>query len=879
MTIVQPGKVPTYTPSPNVQLELYDDADRTRFLFNGSQYVKAALVVSEPSLAYVGTFDGSASWYTNYKTSDGKYALVNGEYYVPVATGVPSASESNALLVGFPIQVSTSEIKLWGTSMLSYYEYLTVSYSYDGVFFFDISGASVTYGYDSDKERYVGEDPPTGLYYFTIALGATYSARYFRIQAYARTTVTTEIPIGGAVTISVASTTGFPSSWLTYPGITIGSYRVVYTGKTSLSLTGVSFESSPLVAIPVGTYAYFMVNFGHTLTEVEVLGTMSPTLEFWDTDGSKASTKVLPGTNYYDVIYDRGYDTYIAVRYNEALDGSGGIGFLPSDDFSESSLNTVRWTESPTEQKFYFNTASGTLDMLVPSGTVSDPGRITSNYYMGGDFTSSLDLGFNTISSVDARLELRAIDYSTDNLFVHMGVRGSWLYDGAKDGVWEASQVRNIYDTTGGVAYVRNFRINTGDMSASERFTFVYSSSSVSWGVTSTVRGSMADLLPGQDYAEDPITMTIVHESAPPDGAQIVLDVNLQQYNLPYVTWPWDWKVGIDRTGASVVCKYDSGTGFVNFVTFSDSEGLGLNLELYASGGTGFIDSSFDNLVVTGDDLFDGVPVFTLETIDSNGNVVQVAGLSDADGYVIKQFDVINSKTATYNSYISNRVQLATDSLTVGQGGSLYVKIGEDIYKYNKSLLPLGVEDGSSATEYMTSVIPETSSIAFGYSAYDNGALAYVEYDIEREGTYVRTLDTTTCSGTDYEAFLDVADSDYPWAWDQNNYTTLYYVDASDNIKMYDMDPRDVAFCNVVSSEKIMSAGTSATSSISATVLNVYGEPLSAKTVTFSITEGDGAIPTGAFCTNASGIASTTYTVGSTVGVVTITATASDTSC
>ncbi len=98
-------------------------------------------------------------------------------------------------------------------------------------------------------------------------------------------------------------------------------------------------------------------------------------------------------------------------------------------------------------------------------------------------------------------------------------------------------------------------------------------------------------------------------------------------------------------------------------------------------------------------------------------------------------------------------------------------------------------------------------------------------------------------------------------------------------LKEYDMDEADVAFCNVVSAEKIMSAGTSTTSDVVATVLNVYGEPLSAKTVSFTVSAGDGAMTGTPTCTNASGIGSATYTVGTTVGTTTITATASDVAC
>jgi hypothetical protein len=139
-------------------------------------------------------------------------------------------------------------------------------------------------------------------------------------------------------------------------------------------------------------------------------------------------------------------------------------------------------------------------------------------------------------------------------------------------------------------------------------------------------------------------------------------------------------------------------------------------------------------------------------------------------------------------------------------------------------------------------------------------------------------MDTTLLSGTDNEALLDVSSSNYPWAWDTNNFNTLYYINGT-ALKAYDMDENDVAFANVTSVEKIMSAGTSDTTEVSATVTNVYGEPMSAKTVTFTVSFGDGSVSPSVTCTNASGVATTTYTVGASVGQTTITAAASDISC
>lgn len=887
MAIVQPGKVPTYTPGPAVSLSEYDDSDRTRLIFNGSQFVKASLVISTPTYVYLGPAPTGTA-YTKYKTSSGKYALANGERYVPVATGAPPAGAAEMVVVAYPVTVSTSEVVLWGTEMLSYYDSLYVEYSYDGSFYFTITGSSVSWSFESDEEQYEGESPPSGLYKYSIDLGATYSAKYFRISAYYDPLLSASLS-QGSTTINVSSTAGFPDEWLSFDnGLYVGGeidggggavewIPITYTGKTSTSFTGVSYES-PMS----GDYlenssgkVYFLPSYAENLTEVEPLGSFEALLEFWDTDGTKASSETLAYDKYYDIVYDNNEDAYFTIRLNEGIDGSGGLSFDTSDDFTYSTavLDSTRWTESTDEPNFQVNTASGTLDYLVSA----DPGRVYTNYYMAGDFTSAIDIGFNDFTSSDASIELRSIDISTDNEFVLIGIRGRWDDPSPQDAFWVASQIRKTVDTTSGAASVNNFRLAMKNVYSSQLITLVYDSTAGTWSVTSSIDGALLDCTPGVDYSNGPIySMNVVHSSTPSDGAQIVLNINYQTIAVAGSS-PWDWKIGLDRSSNSIVCKYDIGAGLVNWITYTDSTVKDLRFELFADGASGDIDLALDNFSVTGTEAFDNVPVFTIEAVDSSGDTLEILGLTDSDGYLIKSFDVIND-VLDYNSFISNRVQLATDNKSEASGGSVYIKVGTDLYKYNKSQFPLTTEKGDNAAVYKASVIPETDAYAFAYNNYSNAGLCYVKYDDVRAGTYLKTISTATISGAGYESFLDVSSADYAWAWDQNNFTVLYYIDSG-NLKEYDMDENDVAFTNTSSDEKIMSAGTSNTSVIEATVLNVYGEPLSAKTVSFVVSSGAGAVSPATDCTNASGVATTTYTVGETVGTVSITSTASDATC
>lgn len=878
MTIVQPGQVPTYTPDPAISLTGYSDSDRTRFLFNGSQFIKARLVSSRASYAYVGA-SPSGTTYTQYKTSDGKYALVNGDNYIPVATGAPVDANAQTVVVGFPVSVTSTEIVFWSTSMIDYYDSIKVEYSYDGSYYFNISGVSTSWAWDSTARLYAGEDPPTGQYKFTISLGASYTARYFRISTY-HTAILASTFADGATTMTVDSTSGFPESWSESSGIvfqgeldgpgTAWEY-MMYTGKTASTFTGVSFSGliGDDVIVDSSSKVTMVPGFAADITEIDVLGTYEPILEVWDTDGSQASSQTLENDYYYDICFDTYSDVYFTIRLNDAYDGTGGVGFDIGDDFNytTSSLNSTRWTEHSVDSNFQVNTASGTLDYSNSSAA----GRVITNYYLDGDFTADMHFYTSRLDSSDGVLQMRSVDLATNNVFVQVGYHGAF-----PGGTWEAIQARKTVDTTAGAAEINNLRIDMSYLTASEIFTFVYDSTSDVWTISTDLGTSYSDVTPGETYSEKSLSMSIVHNQTPLNGAQIQYNINRQTISGPSSVHPDWWRMGLEKSGSNVVCRYDDNISgsFVDWITYIDTDDLDLNIELYADGSGSTTSMSIDNYTVSGTEYFEDIPVFSIEAVDSNGSVTSVPGLTDVDGYLIKKFDVIN-ENLRYNSFIGDRVQIATDSLSTG---SIFIKVKEDLYKYNKSSLPLDQETGTNAVVFKESVIPETTAKALSYNAYTKAGLCYVEYDEDREGTYVKTISTTTMSGTDYEAYLDIATDDYPFAWDQNNYTVLYYV-SSTNLKEYDMDENDVAFCNVVVEEKIMSAGTSTTSDITATVLNVYGEPMSAKTVAFTVSVGDGAISGTPACTNVSGVATATYTVGTTVGTTTITATASDVSC
>ena len=884
MVTTQPGKLPTYTPDPNVNLSNYDDSDRTRFLHVGSQFVKARLEASRAYYAYVGIRSGTSSThesfpYTEYKNLDGEYALIDGDTDFPQATGAPTSGNGHVILVGYPTQVTTSVIYLYSPTFLDFYELFNVSYSHNEIDYFDADVSSVTYIFSG------------GVYKFSINLTSSITGRHFKIDAH-HTTTTSATYTSSSTSLSVNSASEFPSEWLSMNDIYIygelesagplgqteHNAYMTYTGKTGSSFTGVTFSEAPVGTVKSGALITTLFSFGDKISEIDIVGITEPVLQFWSKGtGTQGTSKTLQHDFYYDVIYDKDSDSYLSLRYNSDLNGTAGPGFLDSDGFNDNSFGSgfdpIRWTESTTDSNFQRNSSSGTLDYFNSSA----PGRLITNYYLDGDFTSEISVGFNEITSSGTRVYYQAVEDSTNNLVVSMGFSGPYISPySAPLGNWESVHIWESSNTSAGAAFVRSLRVDTRWMpNGNETYQFTFDSTNDVWTVISGSGGYLPDLEPGVRYQNGPLDLSIVHSSTPANGSQIVLASNLIQDSLPSYGQQWDWKLGLAKTGNSVKCQYDDGGGtLTDWVTVIDSTDRDFNIELYADGASGDIDLVMDDFEVSGTSLFSSIPVLSVETVNSAGNVVQVAGLSDSDGYVIKRLDLFNQSTS-YVNHVNGKIQLATDGISTGD---VYIKFGTDIYKYAKSSFPLDLDTGSGAITVASGVIPELTAESFAFNSYSMAGLCYVEYDDVRSGTYLKTVDTTTLSGTDYEVFLDVSSADYPWAWDIDNYDTLYYIDGVAE-KFYDVDEEDVAFCNVTSIEKIMAAGTSATSTVTATVLNAYGQPLSAKTVSFTVTDGAGSVSPSTACTTATGTASTTYTVGSSVGITTIQAAASDIAC
>jgi hypothetical protein len=389
------------------------------------------------------------------------------------------------------------------------------------------------------------------------------------------------------VSISVSDTSEFPSEWLTYGSVSLASYSVdfgfgstpiqgvfdlSYTGKGSTSFTGVTFDLSldSSYIVHAGALVCFYPDFANSVTEIQVSNLADSLLEFWDTDGSQASSETLEKSNYYDICYDSASSVYFTVRLNDSEDGSAGAGFDLGDDFNYQSneLNSTRWTESTTEPNFQINVPSGTLQYT----NENNAGRIRTNYYLIGDFDIEVDTFVSSITSESGTAQLRSVESDSNNVFAQMGIKGAF----PGGGYWEASRAKKITDTSSGAASVRNLRIRTEHLSAAEEFTFVYNSSEGVWNVVSSLGNSYSDVTPGEDYLDKALSLNIVHSTTPADGAQIVYNVHVVDLALPSVPGAGEWGLGLKKQGTDIQCRYDTGAGYATLITYVDSDDFDL---------------------------------------------------------------------------------------------------------------------------------------------------------------------------------------------------------------------------------------------------------------------------------------------------------------
>lgn len=880
----QPGTVVSF--DPEISLEDFGAGTKDRFMFNENQLVLAKIQQPRPVSA-VGvhrTVSGTLQnpqdvdqtvEFSEYVNLDGDLTYIDNLFYHLTTPGVPTLTV-HRISIGFDQQIATDTVKFWSTGFIDS-SLLFVEYSFDNVTWFSAGAVTWDYEFNDTLALFPGESPPTGQYVYTGELATSATARYWRIRSDAETAWVS----GTGATVTVVSTANFPTSGKVAVVRDTGALRgtATYTGKTSTTFTGYAGTAPESGNYFVNIYDPFATG----VTEARIIQNINPILQHWNSDGSQAVTVAVQGEEFYDITYDKSEDAYYALRLSRGLGLAAAIS--ASDNFnsgSDSNVDIQRWRESETNSYFQRNTLSGTLDHKSAGGD----GQLEAKFAIDGNFVSTIELvAAVTLTNSSSFFALEAKDYDDGNQYMVSTLKGPYIPGTSTASARFGGAVLSYNDTVAGAARLVDFRINPAG------FNFAHSGGLVEYAITYdedvdqyTVVASgitKPNAKPGVPYTIDSATFTISNVSTPADGQGFIVSARCAQANVNGTTAS-GITLGIERAGTNSYARYadaDSPGSFEPLVNGNISSTATLRPQIYASPGGATINVGADNFVVTGGTISYDTPVFSVVSIDKNGNLVQVTGVSDSDGYVIKSLDLIREVDAEYNTYLAPITSIACNGADSGNGGAIYLKFGTTLYKYLKTALPItSNETGASASITTTGEIPETGISAFAYNGFTQAGLSYIEFEEDLDGVFLKTIEHTTLEATPYKAKLDISSINYPFAWNVSDLSTLYYVDGTD-LKLYDLNETKAAFVVVTSDKQVLAAGTGESAVVSAQVLNIYGEPKSAKSMTFTVSAGDGALSPASGCSNGSGIDTTTYTVGSSVGTASITVSVSDTVC
>jgi hypothetical protein len=403
-----------------------------------------------------------------------------------------------------------------------------------------------------------------------------------------------------------------------------------------------------------------------------------------------------------------------------------------------------------------------------------------------------------------------------------------------------------------------------------DQFTVQYDGAN--WAVSGTLTGGLNDASTGVIYDEGvegdtPLSFIITCTADPTIGEQFTFDLVTVSGHRGSTS---SGTIGFER----IADLYIADSTLVSGTGFSEED---VSIELFGNT-NGSINISADDFVVdSGTGSFPDVSVFTIEKTDTEGFV---------DGTpLIESFDVIGDPSKVYNDFLDGRVAITCTSSGTG-GGFVYIKIDNQLFKYANNI-SLGTEDGTSALQSSTGQINQDGISSFNWT-HRSGIggepfLTYLRFDDILDILHLDTIDKDTLQNTTTtkEVLLNIPSysdtNNFKVFFDQNDFDTLYYVDASTNLQSFNLDDRISAFMAVNAEDVTLPAGTSQQTFVNADVINAWGEELDGKVVIFAVTAGDGAVSPSTDTTVSGGRATTQFTVGSTVGVSTITATVTET--
>ena len=639
----------------------------------------------------------------------------------------------------------------------------------------------------------------------------------------------------------------------------------------------VSFTSPAIGGLQYWRIKHSTSEIFNDVTEVQIVEPLTPTISYFESSGGFASSFPFEQPNILDACWDPnnnpgGGGQFFTIRFNDVLTGTATVTL--DDDFGEgdagtasgtNNFNPARWTEDSNNTQFL--RVGGLLSYNVASGK----GQLETTYDFEDDFDVEIVAIPITVTTEPMWFTISALDVDNKALMSEgMGIETS----PTTSGVFFSSYIDN-FSSSAPDATVRDLRAQWHNTtSGTDSIAMVFAGGST-WTISGTQTGGLTDATTGVLYnqttdAGTPIEFIISATATPTIGQQFTFDLITENAKKDVAV---SGVIGITRTGSDWVTD--------NVITSPVSLGTApVTIELFGNT-DGLVNISADNYeVTTGSGSFDDVSVFSIERTDTEGDLLAITPT------VIEAFDVIGDPSLTYNDFLDGRVQIACSSSGISTAGSIYIKINSTLYKYPNNI-SLSQEDGSNATISKTGQIAAdgTSSLQWTresglISSDPTPFLTYLEFDETLDILHLRTINhVTLLDNTDAkELLLGISDYDtnrYVAFYNQEDFDTLYYVDSSTNLQAFNIDDRISAFMAINAEDVTLPAGTAQETDVNADVINAWGEALAGKIVTFSVA-GDGAVTPASDTTDSSGRATTQFTVGSTVGISTVTATATE---
>lgn len=664
--------------------------------------------------------------------------------------------------------------------------------------------------------------------------------------------------------------------------------RFYYDGaaKTPLkyaSLSGNTIETINPTYFASGDVLYpgcpFVYTYPMKATQVQIQERVGPQLRYWESDGGISVANIVSISDIYDVVYDNSDDVYYVVRFNEG----GGQGNPTISDYFSSGVgqyfDTNRWDLYGTS--FTRDISTNCLSFLTTSG-VDYSGVLSSTAYFTDSFTADLNTVVTTFSGTGS-FGFSLMDHIYGNQVAGIYNVGNWGatvdrsvvavstsdYVNSTDGVVTlADTLFNPYNTLEGINkhiftyvtssgwyYSRENKTNPGENEVD--LVFSSASSYINEGGFSCSLEDSSATVPNGGY------VSFLTQKSTVSG------INDHEVTL---------KAVYAEPTKAVEFLYNDGTDTSILQTSFESSVVSSNFKVGIVGkNDNFTTVSATSLNTTGD-LEWRLSCFEVLAMDVEGDRVFVDGVSSANGSVISTLDVIEDPSKVYGDYY-NTVSIATTNVGESGGGSLFIRVGDNIYKYNKTTLPLSSpENGTNSVVLSSGVSMQEDIKHFQFDDYSVGGLSYFYEDSNRGGVYLSVIDAGTLATTSYEAEIDVQSNVSPIARDVSDTSVLYTVVDGD-VYTYNASESYASFCNVVSNTTILPASSSYSTTITAIVTNMFGVPLPNKTVTFAVTTGGGSLSSASACTSSSGTASTVFTASSIVGTSFVTATASNDVC